>query len=219
LDEAFGITNDKQRVRPIEDFWRILHDEGIDDVLNREQSWQGEQRRKAKVAASQPVASPEPTPAEMSAAVADKVVGVGTGVPEHEKPRAQATFEEAVKQRAAVTQDALYPSGRRNCCVSTSRKSSCCWTAIGQGVLPPQRSLNGWFPEFLRGLSKYQAVVSPTNSEPTRFDACAFPAFDERGRLPYDLISGLGRWHECGPAEFPWVSCKGEGACLSKELF
>ena len=75
LDEAFGITNDKQRVRPIEDFWRILHDEGIDDVLNREQSWQGEQRHKAKVAASQPVASPEPTPAEMKKAMKEMMKG------------------------------------------------------------------------------------------------------------------------------------------------
>src|SRR2546427_1082041 len=38
LDEVFGITNDKQTVRPIEDFWRLLADAGIDDLLNRVQN-------------------------------------------------------------------------------------------------------------------------------------------------------------------------------------
>src|SRR5262249_20612635 len=33
LDDIFGITNDKQRVRPIEDFWRLLHEEDVDDLL------------------------------------------------------------------------------------------------------------------------------------------------------------------------------------------
>ena len=38
LDEVFGITNDKQTVRPIEDFWRLLATEGIDALLHREQN-------------------------------------------------------------------------------------------------------------------------------------------------------------------------------------
>lgn len=36
FDDVFGITNDKQRVRPIDDFWRMLSTEGIDAVLMRE---------------------------------------------------------------------------------------------------------------------------------------------------------------------------------------
>jgi len=32
LDEIFGITNDKQTVRPIQDLWRILAAEGIDEA-------------------------------------------------------------------------------------------------------------------------------------------------------------------------------------------
>jgi hypothetical protein len=46
LDGAFGITNDKQTVRPLEDFWKILAKEGIDDLLNKENNWQSKSRRK-----------------------------------------------------------------------------------------------------------------------------------------------------------------------------
>jgi len=40
FDEVFGITNDKQRVRPIDDFWRLLTQEGINGLLKRKNDWQ-----------------------------------------------------------------------------------------------------------------------------------------------------------------------------------
>src|SRR3546814_10304410 len=45
LDEIFGITNDKQTVRPIEDPWRLFASEEIDRQLNREQVHQGKIRK------------------------------------------------------------------------------------------------------------------------------------------------------------------------------
>ena len=44
LDEAFGITNDKQGVRPIEDFWRALVLKEIDKAVHRSS---GTRRRRA----------------------------------------------------------------------------------------------------------------------------------------------------------------------------
>src|SRR5207248_9957276 len=62
LDEVFGITNDKQRVRPIEDFWRLLHKEDIDRLLRAENDWQRAQRAKHDKPKAE--ASEEPTPGE-----------------------------------------------------------------------------------------------------------------------------------------------------------
>lgn len=98
FDEVFGITNDKQRVRPIEDFWRLLHDEGIDKALRDENLWQQKERRKKDV--QQAVASPEATPAEQAAAAVDTVIGKRAPVPEHARSQAQAEFEAEVKRRA-----------------------------------------------------------------------------------------------------------------------
>ena len=42
LDDVFGITNDKQRVRPVEDFWRLMHKEDIDRLLRAENALAGE---------------------------------------------------------------------------------------------------------------------------------------------------------------------------------
>src|ERR1051326_9513972 len=73
LDEVFGITNDKQRVRPIEDFWRVLaakNEIELDRILRAENAWQRKvrhekelARKKAKIEALM-APSNDPTPAE-----------------------------------------------------------------------------------------------------------------------------------------------------------
>lgn len=107
LDEAFGITNDKQRVRPIEDFWRLLKDEEVNELLNHEQNWQAKQRNAAANASRAPVVSEEPTPAEISAGVVESIVGTNDPVPDHEKPTVQRKFEEAVKERRKLSGEAV----------------------------------------------------------------------------------------------------------------
>ena len=48
LDEAFGIGNDKQSVRPIEDFWVALAEAGVAEAAHAEQAWQRDQRDKKR---------------------------------------------------------------------------------------------------------------------------------------------------------------------------
>ena len=74
LDEAMGITNDKQSVRPLEDLWRVLHEEDIDTLLQAEQAWQKKAREKRKedVELTRP---DTPTKAELAAQVADSARG------------------------------------------------------------------------------------------------------------------------------------------------
>lgn len=99
LDEVFGITNDKQTVRPIEDFWRLLAVEEIDRLLHAEIRWQATNREKKPTAAP----SPTPTPAEVAAATADSVVGRKPVVPDHEKPRVRENLEKAAQAKVGVT--------------------------------------------------------------------------------------------------------------------
>lgn len=92
LDEVFGITNDKQSVRPIEDFWRILADKDIDAILRRENQWQYEQRERKPPA---PRSKDRPSPAEQAAQTADATEGARPRVPTNklEEAKRQLDFE------------------------------------------------------------------------------------------------------------------------------
>ena len=104
LDEVFGITNDKQSVRPIEDFWRLLAKEGIDQALNREQKWQSDERAKRKkerrTAKLRRENEEEPSPAEFAAQTADAALGEPISVPDHKTTDANRNFERRAKERA-----------------------------------------------------------------------------------------------------------------------
>lgn len=105
LDEVFGITNDKQRVRPIEDFWRLLSSEGIDRLLREENRWQSIQRAQARQPKAEP--SEEPTPAETAAAAANTIAGRPARVPDHQKPRARKKLEDKAQTRSTATKESI----------------------------------------------------------------------------------------------------------------
>src|SRR5207244_1356159 len=64
LDEVFGITNDKQTVRPIEEFWRLMKSEEIDRLVREEYRWHPKERRRLRNAQVKAEPSPQATPAE-----------------------------------------------------------------------------------------------------------------------------------------------------------
>jgi hypothetical protein len=105
LDEVFGITNDKQRVRPIEDFWRLLSNEEVDRLLREENRWQSNQRAEAQRPKAEP--SMEPSPAETAAAAANTIAGRPSRVPEHQKPKARKKLEDNAERRSKVTQESI----------------------------------------------------------------------------------------------------------------
>jgi hypothetical protein len=110
LDEVFGITNDKQTVRPIEDFWRLLAAEGIDQLLHREQHWQSKEREAAKKARRAAKLKPEdnqPSPAELAAQAADVSLGDRPTVPDEQKPEANAALEQKVQELAYATKQSI----------------------------------------------------------------------------------------------------------------
>lgn len=96
LDDAFGITNDKQSVRPMEDFWRVLAQSEIDTAARNENTWQSKARKKA------PTMTPgeEVTPAESAARTADLATDQRAEVPERSKDAARKTLDTKAKQEA-----------------------------------------------------------------------------------------------------------------------
>lgn len=100
LDEAFGITNDKQTVRPLEDFWKILAKLGIDKHLHQENRWQTKARHKEETKQAQEEDAKrdtKPTKAELAAARADTASSRRPHVPENRVE----DIEEVTKLEAA----------------------------------------------------------------------------------------------------------------------
>ena len=111
LDEVFGITNDKQTVRPIEDLWRLFASKevGIDTQLGKEQAHQRKMRKaesdKRKAAEAQPANAP--TPGESAAARADNVGGQRPRVADRDKAAVRQAFEAEAKQRSKVDKTSI----------------------------------------------------------------------------------------------------------------
>ncbi len=104
LDDIFGIGNDKQTVRPIEGFWRLLADEKIDELLNRENNWQSKERSaeaKAKRARVRQEEAGQPTAAEMAAARADAAMGRSPSVPVQDRETSETNLDAKAEAEAA----------------------------------------------------------------------------------------------------------------------
>jgi len=106
LDDVFGITNDKQAVRPIEDFWRVLAEKEIDTAVREENKWQSAQRRKKP----EPAPAEGPSAAERAAYNADVAAGVALRVPSFFQTEARKALEAEISRRtgdgAASIEDA-----------------------------------------------------------------------------------------------------------------
>jgi hypothetical protein len=103
LDEVFGITNDKQGVRPIEDFWRLLAAERVDEAARRENRWQEQQRKRAPKAET----SLTTTAAEHAAATTDLATSSLNSVSPIQFRAAQQRLDEEARARASVTAESI----------------------------------------------------------------------------------------------------------------
>ncbi|MHB8671992.1 MAG: ATP-binding protein [Acidimicrobiales bacterium] len=98
VDEVFGITNDKQSVRPIEDFWRVLAAAEIDDAARRENAHQRKERERAETRERREGTT---TPAETAAQAADVGTSTNPDIPDREKKRAREALDTAAEEEAA----------------------------------------------------------------------------------------------------------------------
>jgi hypothetical protein len=109
LDEIFGITNDKQTVRPLEDLWRLFASEGIDAALNRENNHQSKMRSEEKERQRQREAKKAATAtvAERVSAQADSIGGQKPRINERDKVKVREEAEQEAKRRAKVDQTSI----------------------------------------------------------------------------------------------------------------
>ena len=106
LDGVFGITNDKQTVRPLEDFWRILAQEEVDAALRRENAWQTKAREKKRTETAKSAdkeREKKPTTGELAAAAADVVSGRRPTVPDTKQNKVEEVTQIEVARRAKET--------------------------------------------------------------------------------------------------------------------
>jgi len=109
LDEVFGITNDKQTVRPVESLWRLLTSEDVDRQLGKEQSHQRGIRKAAqeKMRSTNAQKSDVATPAETASAAADSMAGKRPRVNDRHKEKAREDFDREAKRRAKIDQSSI----------------------------------------------------------------------------------------------------------------
>ena len=112
LDDLFGITNDKQGVRPIEDFWRILTAEGIDAAARHENRWQEIKRKEIKNQTDKEKEESTrnlelPSPAEASMQDADVASSDRPDIPEQHKDSAKNNFEFRVRERSRIAGETI----------------------------------------------------------------------------------------------------------------
>lgn len=108
LDEAFGIGNDKQTVRPIEDFWRVLAEAHVDKALVEEQRYQHDIRKKEKATEVEDASAN--SPALDAATQARKLSGRPQKVTEETekvvKDRLEKTSTERAKEKGTSVDEA-----------------------------------------------------------------------------------------------------------------
>lgn len=110
LDDVFGITNDKQAVRPIEDFWRVLTEAEVDELLRVQNQWHAKHRNQpAKDSTSK---SNIATPAEQSAQAADVAAGETARVPEHQLEEANENLRLEAEAKAAAEKASIEEARR-----------------------------------------------------------------------------------------------------------
>ncbi len=100
LDEGFGVGHDKQTIRPIDDFWRVMVAAEVDKALMREQKWQTDERVKPKPEVSDPSRS---TPAAEAAAAASRTLGSNRQLPPKRREEAAAVLEDEIQRRTEVS--------------------------------------------------------------------------------------------------------------------
>jgi hypothetical protein len=99
IDEAMRVGNDKQTIRPIEDFWRVMTKAGIDAAARAEAAYQVRQREKSKQKETQEeLSETAATLATEAAAQAEKLTG-RKRLPAAMREEAEQKTQEAVEKK------------------------------------------------------------------------------------------------------------------------
>lgn len=111
LDEVFNVGNDKQTIRPIDDFWRIMSDPevALDHAVREEEQYQNKTRQEERRKQRDPgITDDEATlPAVVAAGQASAATGKSGPLPEHRREESRKRVEKSVQELAEKTGDSL----------------------------------------------------------------------------------------------------------------
>ena len=102
LDEIFNVGNDKQTIRPIDDFWKVMADPevGLDAAIHAEETYQNKTRREEKKARLEPQITSETVTAPAVAAVtqASAATGKSGPLPANRREESKKLQEQAIQE-------------------------------------------------------------------------------------------------------------------------
>ena len=111
LDEVFNVGNDKQTIRPIDDFWRIMADPevALDAAVRVEEQYQARTRKEERKARLDPQITDEQATAPAIAAVtqASTATGKSGPLPENRREESKKLQEQAVQDLVEKTGDSV----------------------------------------------------------------------------------------------------------------
>jgi len=106
IDEAMRVGNDKQTIRPIEDFWRVMTKAGIDTAARAEAAYQRTERKAEEEKETQEeLSETKATPATEAAAQAEKLTG-RKRLPASRRAEAEQKTDEAIQKKKRQPQPA-----------------------------------------------------------------------------------------------------------------
>ena len=111
LDEVFNVGNDKQTIRPIDDFWRIMADSevALDAAVRVEQQYQAKTRREERKARLDPQITEEQATAPAIAAVtqASTATGKSGPLPENRRDESKKLQDQAIQDLVEKTGESV----------------------------------------------------------------------------------------------------------------
>jgi hypothetical protein len=111
LDEVFNVGNDKQTIRPIDDFWRVMADSevALDVAVRAEEAYQNKTREEERLARLAPdITSDEATSAAVAAAgQASAATGKSGPLPENRREESKKQVEKSATELAEKTGESM----------------------------------------------------------------------------------------------------------------
>lgn len=111
LDEVFNVGNDKQTIRPIDDFWRVMADADValDTVVREEEQYQAKTRKEERKKQLDPGITGEDAtlPAVVAAAQASAATGKSGPLPENRREESKKRVEKSAQELAEKTGESL----------------------------------------------------------------------------------------------------------------
>ncbi len=109
LDEVFNVGNDKQTIRPIDDFWRVMAEIHLDELVREEERYQSKTRAEARKARLDPQITDDQAtaPAVNAVTQASAATGKSGPLPEYRRKESKRLQDQAIQEIVEKTGESV----------------------------------------------------------------------------------------------------------------